>query len=294
MPEAMTALTKLFHHPWIEVFKDVALVASIFLIGAVDVLSGSRIRLTAFFLVPVLLLTWRRGMLAGNLATLVALFFLLALQIFWRESIVVDAIFSIDMIGRFVAFFVNVAVLARLRQLYLQQKHIATRDPLTNLHNRLGWREIVGVSLEKARRESSPFGVIFLDCDNFKAINDKLGHGVGDKLLQVVARTLHGAVRSSDVTCRLGGDEFVAFFEHLGVEELALLVKKIKADLDAAMRAHGWDVTFSIGSVLFEAVPSGVDEVLRVADALMYEAKHAGKDRMCTSSWPFQAGTAGQ
>jgi diguanylate cyclase (GGDEF)-like protein len=189
------------------------------------------------------------------------------------------------MLGRFVAFFVNVAVLAQLRKLYLQQKQIATRDPLTHLHNRLGWREIVGVTLEKARRESRAFGVLFLDCDNFKAVNDRFGHGVGDQLLKAVAHGLQGAVRSSDVTCRLGGDEFVAFFDHLGAPELARLGATVKEGLDNAMRARGWPVTFSIGSVLFEDVPTSVDEVLGIADALMYAAKRSGKDCLHHASW---------
>ncbi len=264
---------------------NVALFLSIPIIGLLDGLGAGRVRLTAFFLIPIMLITWRLGRVPGYLATLAALVILWIVSFVEKPSGTDTLLFALDAAGRFISFFIIVAILSRSRGLYLQQKTIATRDPLTNLYNRLGLQEILGVEMENSRRYGRPFAVLFLDCDNFKKINDQWGHQVGDQLLQAVAQTLIASVRRRDVASRLGGDEFVVFVGDIGEVDVPQLIHKIKANLDTAMRARQWPVTFSIGASIFESTPETVADVIDFADSLMYETKRAGKDGLRSAKW---------
>ncbi len=146
-------------------------------------------------------------------------------------------------------------------------------------------QEILAVELETAKRDRRPFAVFFIDCDNFKKVNDKWGHHVGDQLLQALALTLSASIRRSDLACRLGGDEFVVYASHLGEMDAMRFIENVKLKLDAAMRDRHWPVTFSIGAALFEFAPDTFDELIRFADALMYDVKKSGKNNVRKAKW---------
>jgi diguanylate cyclase (GGDEF)-like protein len=122
--------------------------------------------------------------------------------------------------------------------------------------------------------------LLYLDCDEFKAINDRHGHPARNRLLARIAATLTENTRAMDVVGRLGGDEFAVLL----VETTSELGTEVAARLQRAMRSvlgpEAPAVTFSIGAMTFDSPPANPTEALRVADALMYEAKRAGKDRV--------------
>lgn len=157
------------------------------LLGLLDGLGEGKIRLNAFFLIPIMLITWRMGRRPGFLATAAALCILLAVSAIDKPLGTSTFLFAIDALGRFISFFIIVAILSELRTSYVRQRKNAIKDPLTLLYNRLGLREILGVELENARRSRRPFLLLFLDCDDFKAVNDRWGHATGDRLLRVGA-----------------------------------------------------------------------------------------------------------
>lgn len=265
--------------------ENIALFLSIPLIGLLDGIGDGRIRLTAFFLIPIMLVTWRVGRRAGYLTTFAALITLLVVSYIDKPKGTNNLLFAVDTGGRFISFFIIVAILSNLHSSFVQQKTKATRDALTTLYNRLGLQEILNVELEIARREMQPFAVFFLDCDNFKEVNDQWGHDLGDELLKTVALTLTSSIRRSDIACRLGGDEFVVYAGNVGEHESVRLISKIKTNLDAAMLNRQWPVTFSIGAAIFESPPDTLSELLRFADSLMYEAKKGGKDSLRVAKW---------
>ncbi|HEY8097703.1 MAG TPA: diguanylate cyclase, partial [Methylobacter sp.] len=205
----MNAITEFLNVVWksatSETATNILLVLAIPLIGLLDGLGEGKIRLNAFFLIPIMLITWRMGRRAGIFATIAALVILLIVSAVDKPLGTSSILFSIDAIGRFVSFFIIVAILSALRSSYMIQKTNAIKDPLTLLYNRLGLREILIVELENARRGGHPFLLLFLDCDNFKAVNDRWGHGTGDHLLQTVADTIVGSIRRSDFASRVGG-----------------------------------------------------------------------------------------
>jgi diguanylate cyclase (GGDEF)-like protein/PAS domain S-box-containing protein len=162
-----------------------------------------------------------------------------------------------------------------------QLSHQAFHDPVTNLPNRALFVERVRHAIGRARREGSGLGVVFLDIDDFKTINDSLGHGAGDTALMDVAKRLSGSIRTSDTAARFGGDEFVVLLEDLdGTGTAAEVAERILEDLRQPLMVAGKELVVrgSIGiSILEEDSTAGADELIRDADAAMYIAKRDGK-----------------
>ncbi|HEY7952783.1 MAG TPA: EAL domain-containing protein [Solirubrobacteraceae bacterium] len=162
-----------------------------------------------------------------------------------------------------------------------QLAHQAFHDPVTNLPNRALFVERVRHAISRSRRESSELGVIFLDIDDFKTINDSLGHGAGDAALIDVAKRLSNSIRSSDTAARFGGDEFVVLLEDLeGTETAVEVAERVLEDLRAPLMVAGKELVLraSIGiSILEGDSTASADELIRDADAAMYIAKRDGK-----------------
>jgi diguanylate cyclase (GGDEF)-like protein/PAS domain S-box-containing protein len=162
-----------------------------------------------------------------------------------------------------------------------QLRQLAFHDPLTLLANRNLFRDRVQHALTLAQRGQSAVAVMFLDLDNFKNINDSLGHDAGDGLLQAVAQRIVKTTRSTDTVARLGGDEFAVLLE--GVTTTLEVQRVADALIDTLGLAYAIDgidvrVTASIG-VAFSAADAGADTLLSNADIAMYHAKAGGKNR---------------
>ena len=186
--------------------------------------------------------------------------------------------------GRVLLFMVRDISERKLAESRIQ--HLAYHDTLTDLPNRTLLKDRMQSALARARRSGNTGALLFLDLDNFKRINDSLGHSVGDRLLQELARRLTGALRAEDTVARLGGDEFIVLVELLGPtpdaaqERIEEISAKIRMSLSRPYRLEGHElhVTASIGIVTFPENEEDVDELLRHADLAMYRAKDAGRD----------------
>ena len=158
---------------------------------------------------------------------------------------------------------------------------LAHHDQLTGLPNRILLSDRLRVALAHAARNKVSCGLMFLDLDRFKSINDTLGHAIGDELLIEVSRRLKVSVRDSDTVARMGGDEFVVVLPALrSTEDAEVVAKKILVSLGAPYELGGHPVrtTPSIGIALYpEDAPDG-DELLKNADVAMYQAKQAGRN----------------
>jgi diguanylate cyclase (GGDEF)-like protein len=175
-------------------------------------------------------------------------------------------------------FFALAVLLSAFKERLRLEHELARTDPLTMVSNRRAFVEQAGVELERARRTGQPLTVAYLDCDDFKVINDLFGHSTGDALLAKVAATLRGATRAVDAVARLGGDEFGLLLVDADGATADALIQRLRAALSTAMNEAGWIVSFSIGAVTFVAPPRSIDDMLNYADQLMYEAKRSGKD----------------
>jgi len=158
---------------------------------------------------------------------------------------------------------------------------LAYYDTLTGLPNRTLFHDRLSQGLAQARRENRKVGVLFLDLDRFKVINDTMGHVAGDMLLKYVARRLQGCVRQSDTVARLGGDEFVVILPGVHAEaDLTAFSKKILDTLSRPVRLGEKKIftTASIGISVFPDDAESVDTLIRNADIAMYAAKDRGKN----------------
>ena len=162
-----------------------------------------------------------------------------------------------------------------------QLAHQAFHDPVTNLANRALFVERVRHALPRARREGARLAVIFMDLDDFKTINDSLGHAAGDAVLLEFAKRLDQSIRPSDTAARFGGDEFAVLLEDVGsAQDAADAAERILASLAAPLRLEGKElfVRCSLGiSIADGEAATGADELIRNADAAMYIAKRDGK-----------------
>jgi diguanylate cyclase (GGDEF)-like protein len=160
--------------------------------------------------------------------------------------------------------------------------HQALHDALTGLPNRALFEDRLGLALERSRRSGAAIAVLFLDLDNFKHVNDSLGHAAGDQVLTGLADRLRTMLRPMDTLCRYGGDEFTLLFEDLGSErEVVLIAERISqaAALPVPVDRGQTTVTVSIGVAMVRDPDIAPDAVLREADAAMYRAKRSGRSR---------------
>lgn len=160
-------------------------------------------------------------------------------------------------------------------------KHLALHDPLTGLANRRSLEGSLISMVEKARDNGHPAAVLFVDVDDFKTINDQLGHAAGDLLLKHISKTLRRAVREGDIVGRWGGDEFVIVPERLDTfgEAKNLAQRILQPFTDAIDLGNDvtWQANVSVGVGWSESGNSNVDTLVRTADGALYEAKEAGK-----------------
>jgi len=181
------------------------------------------------------------------------------------------------------AYLVIVWDLRERRQLAARVQEQANHDPLTQLPNRRFFEQWLGYSLAQARRDGAPLALLFLDLDGFKAVNDRHGHKAGDELLVEIARRLRQTVRESDMLARLGGDEFALLAPNAkDGRELAHVAQRLLQVLDDPRQPALSDqpIGASIGVALFPEDATDVQGLFAAADAAMYAAKRAGKNRI--------------
>ena len=158
---------------------------------------------------------------------------------------------------------------------------LALNDPLTGLANRRLLTDRMEIALIHARRNSSAMAVIFLDLDGFKQINDTLGHGVGDVLLQMVAERLLATVREEDTVARLGGDEFIIALWHVSGTDYAVTVAERAIATVAqpySIEGQSVSITVSAGVSIYPLHGEEAETLMKSADLALYEAKAAGKN----------------
>jgi diguanylate cyclase (GGDEF)-like protein len=172
--------------------------------------------------------------------------------------------------------------LAELSRLKEQLRFQAYHDPLTGLANRAMFTEQVEQQLAEPHESGHPV-VLFLDLDDFKIVNDTLGHAAGDRLLAAVTDRIKGCIRAGDLAARLGGDEFaVLLLDETGLDRAMAVATRIIDALQAPFPISGQDIVVggSIGLAMARNAGERADEVLRNADVAMYTAKAAGKRRV--------------
>lgn len=246
---------------------------------ALDVRTPPQLRLGILFVIPVLLATWHGGLWWGTgFACATALLRFLGSV----DELPPGTPLAFRLLNEgayLVVVGVAVAGLSQLRRTQTLLELLASHDPLTAVLNARAFSDELGRELGRSRRYGRPLALIYLDLDDFKAVNDAHGHATGDAVLRLVADAMRSAVRAADVVGRLGGDEFAVLMPETEGPVAEAAATRLASGIRTVF--HGTpSVTASIGVVAVGAIDAGSNAVLRKADQAMYQAKRAGKDRV--------------
>ncbi|MGZ8270991.1 MAG: EAL domain-containing protein [Methylophilus sp.] len=174
--------------------------------------------------------------------------------------------------------------ITEIKQSQSKLYQLVNHDPLTGLPNRRLINELFEHAIRRAQREEHKIAILFVDLDRFKAINDTLGHAIGDKLLLEVSRRIQHTLRQSDVVGRLGGDEFLIIMDSIqNSEDAAIKAKNILSTLHSEFLIEGKElyISASIGISIFPGDGTDVDSIIKAADIAMYQVKNNGKNNYC-------------
>lgn len=167
----------------------------------------------------------------------------------------------------------------RLKRMNAVLERLARTDPLTDLPNRTRLNDLFRREVDRARRYRRPFSIVILDMDNFKRVNDEHGHLAGDRTLQAFATVVRDNVRGADTVGRWGGEEFLVLCPETGAEEAVQLAERLRAATRATSFEGGRTHTVSAGVAAFRE-GDDLDVLMNRADAALYRAKNAGRDRV--------------
>ena len=248
------------------------------LIGVADYLTAHALSISTFYLAPICIMTWFVGKRAGILTVAIC-------AITWLVSLVAgaasysNALVSIWNLMVGVGLFgVVQVILSNLRGALDHERELARTDALTGAANSRAFTELAQLELKRAVRYNRPFSLAYIDVDNFKEVNDRFGHATGNALLRTVVETMNANVRPVDSVARLGGDEFAILFVEAGYKEAHTAMRRLQKALREMSQREGWTVTFSIGMVTCEDPVGSVDDLLKMADTLMYTVKRGSKN----------------
>ena len=264
-----------------NVFGRAALSAlGVALVAALDFVSGVEIRVYPLYYIPIAFAAWYLGRRWTVAIAALSTLAWIASNFYAGMHYSAPAIWAFNACMHLVSFLVVGLLLAQLKTALSHERALSRTDPLTALLNVRAFHEEARRVLSEARRKGRPVTVAYLDLDDFKAINERLGHHGGDETLRRVATAIRRSTRLSDLAARVGGDEFVLVFPETGLDAARVALDRLRAALAQTVGETGPFVTASIGAVVFTEIPESVEEMVRVADQWMYRAKAAGKDRV--------------
>jgi diguanylate cyclase (GGDEF)-like protein len=247
-------------------------------IGYVDHLTGTEISFSIFYLLPVAFAFWQGDLWPGVATAAAGAAAWLIADLTAGHQYTHTVIPYWNALMRGLIFLAVGLLLVRLKGALERETRLATRDALTGIGNWRHFEVVAGRELGRAGRSSKPLSVAYIDLDNFKMVNDSLGHQAGDALLVSVASVLQESVRTIDCIARLGGDEFIVLMPETEREGARVVVERIRKVVVETLKDGHWPATVSVGLVTFARVPASIDEMIQTADDLMYRAKKGGKN----------------
>ncbi len=248
------------------------------LVAWIDYVTGTELAFSIFYLGPIALTSWFSGRRVGTSFAFLAAF------LWWGAEAIDQKVYSRPEIaywntGVRLGFFLVVNHLVGLVRRELERvRELSQRDPLTGATNRRYFEELAEVELSRMSRNRRPLSLAYIDLDNFKGVNDSLGHAAGDRVLTTVVGVLRENLRRPDVVARIGGDEFLLLMPETGAAQVQAVVDRLLEACRSAMEENRWPVSLSIGVATTDQ-PEKLEELIRLADAQMYVAKEGGKNR---------------
>ncbi|HUF00400.1 MAG TPA: GGDEF domain-containing protein [Anaerolineales bacterium] len=255
------------------------------LLGVIDYLTGNEIVFSLFYLVPIILVTWSVNQEMGLFLSFLSGLMLLGAEIAAGETYSHPIIYFWNTLIRTVFYSFFSFLVSALHKSQKEERLAARTDFVTGAVNARYFNELLNLEVERIRRYPHPITVVFMDIDDFKLVNDLFGHKVGDEVLRSIAGELKSQLRKTDVVARVGGDEFALLLPSAHQPEAKMVISKVHANLKEAMTLRNWPVTFSMGVVTCLAPPYSTEQIINMADELMYEVKNSTKNDFHCATW---------
>ncbi|TPQ27585.1 GGDEF domain-containing protein [Methylomonas koyamae] len=250
------------------------------MIGFLDGFTGTEVRLTPIYFVPVIL--------AGiSLNQVNAYIFAIGCSVVWGISNFHGGLrFSSEWIWvwnltiQAVAFVIVLELVRQLQNERIKAHEMSMTDTLTGIPNARGFYEQSHSLVSFCHRQQMPIVLAYIDLDNFKTVNDKEGHQRGNDILKIIAQIMKSTFRASDVISRLGGDEFAVILPNTEVSEAHEVLERFRVTTMKEMNIAGNSVSTSIGAIAYSNSPLDLEAMIKTADQIMYDVKHTGKNQV--------------
>lgn len=260
-------------------------VLMVLLLTGLVVVFGDIVFLEPFYAIPITLASWYGSRKSGILLTLFSALILVLVKVLVVQDRIGIYRYMLESFSYIMAYLSLAIIITNFRTVHGLEVIAADTDDLTSINNARGFYIELANELVRSCRYDHVFSLAYLDIDDFKYINDSLGHSEGDRLLVEVANCLKISLRKTDTAARLGGDEFACLFPETEQEEAKIAFEKAINMLRKRMKEQGWPVSFSAGLVTFGTLPNDIREAIKVADELMYSVKNGEKNNIAYRVW---------
>lgn len=268
-----------------SLFWDVTGIILVLLLGILDYITGNEIVFTLFYFVPIVLVTLGVNQRTGLFLSFLSALTLLTAEIAAGQTYTHPIYYVLNTLIRTVFYSFVTYLVAALYKSQKEERLAARTDFVTGAVNARYFNELLQMEVERIRRYPHPITVVFIDIDNFKLVNDLFGHKMGDEVLRCIATELKAQLRSTDCIARLGGDEFALLLPSARQADAEVAISKVHHHLRAEMQRRNLPVTFSMGAVTCLVPPYSAEQIINMADELMYEVKNSTKDNVRFFTW---------
>ena len=269
-------------HP---IFWTLAGIGSIGLLGIVDTLTGNEITFSLFYIAPIVVVTWTVNQSMGLLMSLLSALTLLGAEIASGQIYSSPTIYVANTLIRAGFYVIVTYLVAELHKARQEEQLAARTDFVSGAVNARYFHELLQMEINRIHRYPHPVTVAYIDIDNFKLVNDLFGHKIGDEVLRSIADELKAQLRRTDVVARVGGDEFALLLPSTHQPEAQVVISKLQINLVETMKQRNWPVTLSMGAVTCVSPPNSPEQLLNMADELMYQVKNSTKNDAKFFTW---------
>lgn len=273
-----------------DVYVALTLLVTV-VIGWLDYLTGPRLNFSLFYLIPVAAGGWYFGPVGAALIAAMASGATVAADLLWESGTGVSIWDGVSSFAIFAAVAWAVRQLRddrdRLQEAASREARLARTDRVTTLANSRAFREALDQELHRTAPDGASIAVFVIDLDEFKSVNDRLGHAAGDDVLQAIAERIVRSIRPDDLAARLGGDEFGVLARGITPEAargVAERIRRCAREVAAEYKAPTLGATVGVAYSPDAAV--SVEDLVQGADAAMYEGKQSGKSRVIFRELP--------
>jgi diguanylate cyclase (GGDEF)-like protein len=250
------------------------------IVSYVDYRLDSTISLIILYILPIASVSWLLGKYSGIFVSILAIIPELTVSLFTMAS--PDGLFiNVWNITCKLGIYILIAYLmSSVKKLRESERDLVRTDFLTGINNISYFYELGDVELERVRRSGIPLTIVYIDIDDLRSINDTFGFLEGDRLLQLVAKSIKCNLRITDTAARLDSDEFAILLPGSDFNNSEIVIKRIHRILNDVINGNNWPATVTVGAVTYLSAPESIDHLVTHAEELMYTAKQTGHNNI--------------